>query len=62
MLLERKTVMSTLKAFGISCGFVLGVGIVSAVIAAICTWKPWLGFATLAVLFIAAATLVLRGD
>ena len=54
--------MSTLKAFGISCGFVLGVGTLSAAIAVLCNWKPWLGFVLLAVLFITASTVILRGD
>ncbi len=61
MLLERETVMSTLKAFGISCGIVLGVAVCVAAFSLVCLWKPWVFFVSFAIAAVTLCTFILRG-
>jgi len=61
MLLERETVMSTLKAFGISCGVVLGFAIVVILLTFLAEWSSWAFGAVFCSLIVALGTIMLRG-
>lgn len=54
--------MKTLKAFGISCGVVLVVGGIVAMLALAYVWKPWVLFVLLALILVASITFLLKGD
>ena len=52
--------MRLMKAFGISCGIVLGTGILVAALTVIGTWQPWLLYVNLGVIVLVVMTLLIR--
>ncbi|KKL48640.1 hypothetical protein LCGC14_2323510 [marine sediment metagenome] len=53
--------MSTLKAFGISCGVVLGFAIVVILLTFLAEWSSWAFGAVFCSLIVALGTIMLRG-
>ncbi len=53
--------MSTLKAFGISCGVVLCFCGVVGLLVLLAEWQPWLFISAILVIMVGAGTVMLKG-